>query len=221
MKPDLPIRVVVFDLDGLMFNTEDLYQEVGAELLRRRGKVWTAELLDAMMGRPSPVALQIMIDWHQLNATVPQLEQETDEVFDGILADKLRTMPGLLELMEWLEDREIPKAVCTSSRRAFVDKVLGQFELHSRFAFLLTSENVTHGKPHPEIYLTAANRFGVSPAEMMVLEDSENGCKAAVAAGTYAIAVPAGHSHNHTFDGAKFVADGLSDSRIYSALQNS
>jgi len=66
-------RAVIFDLDGLMFNTEELYQEVGAELLRRRGYLFTQELLDQMMGRPSHVALQIMIDTHTLKATVEEL----------------------------------------------------------------------------------------------------------------------------------------------------
>src|SRR3982750_4267763 len=82
-------RAVVFDLDGLMFNTEDLYQEVGAELLRRRGHSFTQELLDQMMGRPSRVALQCMIDMHRLDATVELLQAETDELFPDILRARL------------------------------------------------------------------------------------------------------------------------------------
>ena len=71
------LRAVVFDLDGLMFNTEELYEEVGGELLSRRGKQCTRELLDQMMGRPSRIALQIMIDFHQLDASVEQLQTDT------------------------------------------------------------------------------------------------------------------------------------------------
>ena len=88
-------RAVVFDLDGLMFNTEELYQDVGAELLRRRGCEFGADLLDAMMGRPNHVALQIMIDWHDLSATVDELSRETDEIFPAILDARLRAHAGL------------------------------------------------------------------------------------------------------------------------------
>lgn len=211
-------RAVVFDLDGLMFNTEELYQEVGAEILRRRGHEFTQALLDQMMGRPSAVALQIMIDTHQLRATVAELLVETDAIFPAILAERLAPMSGLIELLDALESRKIPKGIATSSRRSFVDHVLGHFQFQPRFSPIVTSEDITHGKPHPEIYLLAASRLGVSPGEMLVLEDSQNGCRAAVAAGAIAVAVPGLHSSHHDFSGAALVADTLGDERIYRLL---
>jgi HAD superfamily hydrolase (TIGR01509 family) len=211
-------RAVVFDLDGLMFNTEELYIDVGSELLRRRGKKFTRELLDKMMGRPSAVALRLMIQEHALDATVEELLAETDEIFPDILRTRLATMPGLMELLAALEASGIPKAIATSSRRSFVDRVLTPFQLHPRFAFILASEDITHGKPHPEIYLKAAERHGVSPQEMLVLEDSQNGCRAAVAAGAITVAVPGDHSRTHDFFGAALVAQTLADKRIYRLL---
>src|SRR5262245_30163455 len=184
-----------------MFNTEELYQEVGTELLRRRGHVFTQDLLDRMMGRPSHVALQLMIDTHTLKATVEELLAETDEIFPGILQKRLAPMPGLVELMRALEESEIPKGIATSSRRSFVEHVLGVFGYQPRFSPILTSEDIRHGKPDPEIYLLAAKWIGVSPGEMMVLEDSENGCRAAVAAGAVTVAVPGEHSRRHDFSG--------------------
>ncbi len=215
--PD-PLRAVVFDLDGLMFNTEELYQQVGGELLRRRGKLFEADLLDRMMGRPSRVALQMMIDHHGLSDTVQILASETEDIFAGILDQQLQCMPGLKNLLDALEAAKIPKAIGTSSGPRFVENVLGRFNFAPRFDFILTSADVVEGKPHPEIYLTAASRFGVRPAEMMVLEDSQNGCRAAVAAGAFAVAVPGGHSRRHDFAGAALVADTLADPRIYTAL---
>ena len=97
------LSAVVFDLDGLMFNTETLYQHVGTELLARRGKRFEAELLDRMMGRPNAVALQIMIDWHGLSDTVPILANESEQIFAGILDEQLECMPGLHQLMDALE----------------------------------------------------------------------------------------------------------------------
>jgi HAD superfamily hydrolase (TIGR01509 family) len=213
-----PPRAVVFDLDGLMFNTEELYVDVGTELLARRGCKFTDELLDQMMGRPSRVALQIMIDTHTLRATVEELLAETDEIFPEILRTRLAPMPGLAELLEALEQRRIPKGIATSSRRAFVERVLGQFDYQPRFAPILTSEDITEGKPHPEIYLKSAARLGIDPGEMLVLEDSQNGCRAAVAAGAIAVAVPGAHSRRHDFTGATLVANSLADRRIYERL---
>jgi HAD superfamily hydrolase (TIGR01509 family) len=212
-------RAVVFDLDGLMFNTEELYQEVGAELLRRRGYEFTQELLDRMMGRPSHIALQIMIDTHTLKATVGELLAETDEIFPGILKERLAPMPGLIELLAALEKNSIPKAIATSSRRHFVEHVLGVFNFGPRFSPILTSEDITHGKPHPEIYLKAAERLSLPAGETLVLEDSQNGCRSAVAAGAIAVAVPGAHSRNHDFTGAALIADTLADRRIYELLE--
>lgn len=211
-------RAVVFDLDGLMFNTEDLYDQTGSEVLRRRGKVFTNELRQLMMGRPGRDALQIMIERHGLEDTVEQLIEESDAVFNALLESNLAPMPGLLELLERLEAVKRPKAVATSSRREVVHRMLDQFEFLPRFEFVLTSEDVTRGKPHPEVFLTAARNFGVEPAEMLVLEDSENGCRAAVASGAVTVAVPSEHSRDHDFEGAALVAKGLSDPRIAGLL---
>ena len=218
-RPDEALQAVVFDLDGLMGNTEQRYEEVGSELLRRRGCQFTGELLDAMMGRRTPVALQIMIDWHRLEATVAQLEAESDEIFPAILDRSLAMMPGLADLLQGLENAGIRKAVGTSSKRSFVEDVLTRLNLLSRFEFLVTAGDVTRGKPEPEVYLKACSQLGLSPHQVMVLEDSENGCKAAIAAGTYAVAVPGFHSRNHCFTGTRLVANTLADPRIYAALE--
>ena len=219
MSQVAPPKAVVFDLDGLMFNTEELYQDVGGEMLRRRGKQFDAELLDAMMGRPASVALQIMIDHHQLNSSVAELAAETEEIFATILEDRLALMPGLADLLAALERAGRPKAIATSSGPQFVQTVLSQFNLVDRFAFILTCDDIIQGKPHPEIYLLAAARFGLQPSELLVLEDSQNGCRAAVAAGTIAVAVPGGHSLRHDFAGARLIADTLADPRLYDLLQ--
>src|SRR5207302_3092271 len=139
----------------------------------------------------------------------------TDEIFPEILRTRLAPMPGLVELLEALEKHRIPKGIATSSRRSFVERVLGAFNYEPRFSPILTSEDITHGKPHPEIYLKAAERLGLPAGETLVLEDSQNGCRAAIAAGAIAVAVPAAHSRNHDFTGAALIADTLADPRIY------
>ena len=201
-----------------MFNTEELYVEVGSEVLRRRGKAFVPELLDAMMGLRPPQAIARMIQWHQLDATVEQLEAESREIFQPLLDSRLQPMPGLLELLSALESAGIPKAVATSSGRDFVENVLSRFDLLPRFQFVLAAEDVRQGKPDPEIYLTAAGLFSAEPAELVVLEDSHNGCRAAVAAGTRAVAVPGTHSAHHEFCGASLIVSSLADEQLWSLL---
>jgi HAD superfamily hydrolase (TIGR01509 family) len=212
------MRAVVFDMDGLMFNTEDVYTAVGTELLRRRGLVFTPELKDLMMGqRPQP-SFEMMIRHCHLADTWELLAAESDQLFLGLLNDYLAPMPGLYELLAALERARIPRAIATSSVRRLVHACLTPFDLQKRFQFILTAEDIVHGKPHPEIYLTAAERFGVAPAEMMVLEDSQNGCIAAASAGAFTVAVPGDHSREHDFSRASLIADSLADPRIFAAL---
>ncbi len=213
------IEAVAFDLDGLMVNTEEIYTEVGGVLLGRRGKQVTRELLDKMMGRQSSAALQVMIDWHQLDASVEQLQHETDEIFSGLIEQRLAPMPGLFELLDKLEQRQLPKAVTTSSRRYFVNRVLELVGIVDRFQFFLTSEDIENGKPSPDIYQKAAQQFQISPEKLLVLEDSEIGCRAAISAGAYTVAVPGIHSRNHDFSGVHIVAKSLADPAIDDALQ--
>lgn len=212
------IRAVVFDMDGLMFNTEELYAAVGQEVLRRRKKQLDDELLHAMMGRPTRVALKMMIDRYGLDATVEQISQESAEIFRTLLDEKLETMPGLWELLDALEKANIPKGIATSSRRLFVTDVLSRFQLEDRFRFVLTSDDIVHGKPHAEVYLKTAQQFGVHPREILVLEDSAIGCQAALAAGVFTVAVPSGRSRQHDFGEVQVVAHSLADLQIYRIL---
>lgn len=212
-------EAVVFDMDGLMFNTEDLYFAVGEELLRRRGKKFTRELSDAMMGRPPQASFEIMIQWHNLSDTWETLAAESESLFIERIQGRVAPMPGLFELLAALESANIPKAIATSSSRRTLRAVLACFELEPRFAFTLTAEDVVRGKPHPEIYEKACKKFGLSPEKVVVLEDSEAGCRAAAAAGTIAIAVPGPHSARHDFSSAAMVIEGLRDPRLYELLR--
>ncbi len=212
------ISAVTFDLDGLMFNTEMIYGRVMRQLLEKRNKPFQQELLDQMMGRPGIVALTIFREWHNLDETVEDIYADSDTIFLEILDRELAPMPGLVELLNALEANKIPKAIATSSRAPVVHRMLDHFGWRPRFDFILTSGDVLHGKPNPEIYLKAAEKHGIAPAAMLVLEDSHNGCRAAIDAGAHAVAVPGDHSHRHDFTGAQFIADTLADRRIYELL---
>lgn len=212
-----PVRAVAFDFDGLMINSEDLYRESGADMIRSRGKEPDDAVFAAMMGRTNQDALTILKQWYGFADSVEELFAETERRMNALLTVRLRTMPGLLEFLDHLESKAIPKAVTTSATLPYLQRCLGQLHLASRFAFYVTSEDVRQGKPDPEIYLSAAERFGVSPSELLVLEDSNNGSLAAVAAGTLAVAVPNEHSGTIQAD-VHLVANSLSDPRLWDLI---
>jgi HAD superfamily hydrolase (TIGR01509 family) len=211
-----PIEGVAFDLDGLMFNTEDVFEKAGQELLRRRGQVFSDVLRRQMMGRRAEEAFSIMIDLCGLTETVTELRAESTELFFGFLDEMLAPMPGLFDLLETIEARDLPKGVATSSSRGYLEDILDRYELLDRFQITLAAEDVTVGKPDPEIYLKAADRIGVAPGAMLVFEDS--GMGTAAAAGAVVVSVPHRHSESHYFSRATFVADGLTDARIATLL---
>ncbi|NOX55815.1 MAG: HAD family phosphatase [Planctomycetes bacterium] len=213
------IQGVVFDLDGLLVNTELVFNETGQELARRRGKEMSRDVFQKMMGRRPAEAFAVMIDELGLDDTIEDLQRESRQVFFGVLDRHLRLMPGVSELLDEIERLGLPKAVATSSPRDYARDILTRVGLENRFVFTLSAEDVQHGKPHPEIYLKAAERLRIAPPRMLVFEDSEAGTKAAAAAQAFVVAVPHEFSAHHDFSPADYIADGLNDPEIRRILQ--
>lgn len=212
------IKAVVFDLDGLMFNTEDIFEVAARDLLGRRGHELTDDIRRMMMGRRAFEAFDMLRELLNLDETVEDLLEESDELYKTVLDAQLAPMPGLHELLEQIETRALPKAVATSSHRAYLHNILGRFDMIDRFHHLFTAEDVSMGKPHPEIYLKAAAALNVDPAEMIVLEDSQAGTEAAHAAGACIISVPNRHTRKHDFTAASFVVDRLNHPTVLELL---
>ena len=217
--PTPTIRAVVFDMDGLILNTEDVFDLAGQQLLERRGLQMTNQIRDAMLGRRAHEAFAAMKEMTGVQDDICDLMQETKELFGAIAENRLETMPGLLELLQLVEQRQLPRAVATSSPRSYMTGLLERFDLLHRFHLTMTAEDVANGKPDPEIYLTVAARLNVAPHEMLVLEDSETGTRAASAAGAFAVSVPNRHTMNGDFSMASMIADTLRDERLVSLLR--
>lgn len=215
-----PIGAVAFDMDGLLINSEELYFDVFDELLQRRGKRYTHDLRRSMMGLPGPMAFQVLISNAELTDDIAELEEECDEIFSGVLPDRLATMPGVVELLDLIEQRGLPHCVVTSSRRSFAVDSLSAVGVIERFDFIITAEEVKRGKPHPDIYLAAAARMQVEPERMLVLEDSQHGVRAGLAAGACTVAVPGDHSRDHDFRGVYRIANSLADPLIAELLKS-
>ena len=209
---------VVFDLDGLIFNTEEIFLEATNQLLAPFGKKQTPEVVGKIMGQPSDVSTQILKDYHSLQASVEDIRTELDRHFDLVLDSILAFMPGFEDLLARLIENNIPRAICTSSSAAYATNLIDRFDYLSEFTLIFGGDQIENGKPAPDAYLKVAELLGISPTTMLVLEDSENGCIAAKTAGAFTVAVPASHNLGQRYDNVDLIADTLADPRILRAL---
>ncbi|MFK7818962.1 MAG: HAD family hydrolase [Planctomycetaceae bacterium] len=203
------IQAVAFDLDGLMFNTEDIFDLAGKELMQRRGKVMTEECHHAMLGRRPEEAFAQLQRLMDIDEPMEALMLETKEIFESLIDEHLAPMPGVFELLNHIDERSVPRAVATSSPHEYMREMLDRYDMFEGFAHHLAAEDVTQGKPKPDIYLKAAERLGVEPNAMMVLEDSEAGTRAAAAAGAVVVSVPNRHTKVQDFSMATHVVSSL------------
>ena len=203
------IRAVAFDLDGLMLNTEDIFELAGRELMRRRGKTMTDECRHAMLGRRPHEAFEILKSLMNIDDPIPLLQEETREIFTALIDDHLAPMPGLFELLSFIDQHALPMAVATSSPGNYMRNMLDRYDLLERFQHYVCAEDVRQGKPDPEVYLITADLLGVDPSNMLVFEDSEAGTRAASAAGAVTVSVPNRHTASQDFTTASHLADSL------------
>ena len=213
-----PFDVVVFDMDGLIFNSEDIYDLAGDRLLQRHGKRFTRELKLAIMGKKAPQAIELLCELAELTDAPADVQTELQGYFIESIEGKLQPMPGFSMLLEKLVQRGMRRAIATSSSRPLAEAMLDRYELQPHFELLVTGDEVDQGKPHPEIYLTVAKRLGVDVRRMLVLEDSPAGSTAAVAAGAYTVAVPNDHTRDCDFSHVDLVADTLADPALEQRL---
>jgi HAD superfamily hydrolase (TIGR01509 family) len=206
------IKAVVFDLDGLLIDTEPIFAEASRRMLARRQLSFEPAVIQAMMGMPALRALALFREHHRLPESVEELMKESSAVFYEVLGQEPASlMPGVLPLIDHLEQTGIPKAIATSSSRRYVKYILAPHGIAERFGFVLTCDDVRKGKPAPEIYEKAAERLAVPADQILVLEDSVNGLRAAKAAGARCIVVPHATVPTDQLEDADAVIPSLAD----------
>ena len=185
----IPCRALVFDMDGLMVDSEPLWFEVERDFARARGGVWTHALGVACIGQGLTNTLLVMQG--ELGLAVDVAHDGT-ELVDRFIArvGELSLKPGFAELFDLAGARGIPRALGSSSARRLVGATVERFGLTGRFDAVVTGDCVVHPKPAPDIFLEAARRIGVAPQDCVVFEDSLAGVRAGRAAGMRVVAVP-------------------------------
>jgi len=184
-------RAVIFDMDGLMLDTERLAPAAWSDAARAVGVEFDMTLLPAMVGRNFRDCNALIVERHGDTYPTAELMRAWHVAYDAIVArDGIALKPGLVELLDWLEREDIDKAVATSTRRDRAQAKLAQTGLLQRFTALVGGDEIARGKPAPDIFLLAAERLAREPGDCLVLEDSEPGVRAALAAGMTPIMVP-------------------------------
>ncbi len=194
MKARQPLRrpaAVIFDMDGLMLDTEVLGPQTWRDAAASIGVEFDLALLPAMIGRNYRDTRVYLREHYGPDYPVEQLTAACLTSFDAIVArEGIAQKPGLRELLDWLELENVARAVATSTRRDRAEAQLTTQGLLARFMTLVGGNEVAQGKPAPDIFLLAASRLDIDAADCVVLEDSEPGMRAALAAGMMPIMVP-------------------------------
>jgi len=201
----MPVAAVIFDLDGVIVDSEIWWHEERARWAAERGLQWTEDDTRAVMGANSAGWARIMRE----RLGLPEaLEPAILEAIVGRVTDRYRTgapvIDGAVEAVRRLAARW-PVAVASSAHRRVIDAALEATGLRDTIAVVVSSDEVAHGKPAPDVYLEAARRLGVEPGRCLVVEDSINGLRAGVAAGMTAVLVP--NASVSPAPGAEAVAD--------------
>ena len=183
------IRAVVFDLDGVLVDSEQVWDEVREALAHERGGRWHERAQADMMGMSSP-------EWSRYMHDVVGLPESPEEINDEVVrrmqdryAAELPIVPGAVDAVRRLAGT-FRLGVASSSNRPLIDAVLARTGIAALFEATVSSEEVQRGKPEPDVYLEAARRLGVEPRRAAAVEDSANGIRSAHAAGLRVLAIP-------------------------------
>ena len=187
---DKPVDAVIFDMDGLLIDTEAVYLKAYQATAALMGVELPLAFCHSLIGRPSSDCDRLIQEFLGPAFALDAFNDHADGHVARALEAKVPVKPGAAELLAYLGERGLPLAVATSSSRRTTERHLGRAALLGHFSALATRDDVVRGKPHPDIHLEAARRLGVAPGRCIAFEDSNTGLTAAHAAGTLAIMVP-------------------------------
>lgn len=182
-------KAIIFDMDGLLFDTENVFNQAWKILSDSKGLTLDLRMLDQLRGTSGTQMLRIIhAYWPQADET--ELMKEVFIVAENMLKENVPIKTGALQLLQFLKDRSIPMAIATSSPRYLVENNLKVSKLNDFFDAVICREDIKNGKPDPEIFLKAARALKQDPNECIVLEDAVHGVKAGLNANCKTIMIP-------------------------------
>ena len=203
-------RAVIFDMDGVLTDSEPFYAEAINVVLAARGLHLTEKDHEAIMGSSIDYTWEWVTRRFQLEGSPQQWMASYDRAVVDILGRKVEPSAGLYPLLDQLEKRNVKLALATSSQLNWALTVLKRLDVHNRFPIVVTTEMVEGAKPAPDIYLLAAKKLRLLPADCVAIEDSPRGIGSAKAAGITTVALRTPSTANLDISAADHVIDTLS-----------
>ena len=186
-------KAVIFDMDGLLFDTEIVYYEASQMVADQMGFPYDKELYLKYLGVSDE---EVWANYHQIFASFGKnnvqkfINDAYEETIRRFSLGAVQLKPGVIELLDFLEEHRIPKVVASSNQRHIIELLLEKNQLTNYFETIVSAENVKRAKPDPEIFLLAHEYLGTNKQETLVLEDSKNGILAAASAEIPVIMIP-------------------------------
>ncbi len=202
------MKAIIFDMDGLMIDSERLYMQAQQEIAEKFNKKLDRKSMWKMMGRKPIESIRMFVKEMEIPAEPEKILEMRNNMMLEKLKNDLIPMPGLDHIIDIFYN-ELKLAIATGAQRKFLDLVVDNLGIRDKFTVLQDSDDVEKGKPHPEIYSRACRKLALQPGRCVVLEDSSNGALAAKRAGCYVIAVPSEYTKEQDFSYANFVAKDL------------
>jgi beta-phosphoglucomutase family hydrolase len=212
------IKAVLFDMDGVIAETEHVHIEAEKQTMLRHGVQITEDELHRYTGTTARQMFTELIAKYRIDTTFEEIFNEKEQIMFKLLEMDTQPVKGVIELLHKLIEKHVKLAVASSSHRRLVQYVLRKFEITGLFDSIITAEDVAHGKPDPEIFLKSAERLKVSPAQCLVVEDAELGVEAAKAAGMKCLGYKNPNSGNQDLSKADIVTDDFSSLAIEELL---
>jgi HAD superfamily hydrolase (TIGR01509 family) len=207
------IQAILFDLDGLMVDSEPHSIASWQAVLAVRGANFDQALIDRTFGLRVDETSQLLKDTFNLPDTITALAHEKIEYQVTHLNGNVKPMPGLFELLDEIDQLTLKKAVASSSQRRYVDAVLKSINMSDRFGTIVAGDQVSRGKPAPDVFLAAARALNIEPQNCLVLEDAPAGVQAAKAANILCFAIPNKQTSSLDLSLADQIVPSLSDVR--------
>ena len=189
MKKSARLEAVLFDMDGVIIDSEPLWSDAEKQLLARRNLPYSPSLKTAMMGRDARGAVGYLIEHYSLTESLGKLIEERNQLIAELFKEHLKAIPGALDLVRSVIAAGILTGLVSSSPKPLVELALEKLVTTGLFDLTLSGDQVVRGKPAPDIYITAAEKLGVKPEYCVVIEDAPHGVAAAKDAGMCCLAI--------------------------------